>query len=62
VGGGVLVTAQQAALAIGVAALGSTFTALTAGPGMIVGTLVVGGILVALSLGLGVVACVLPRG
>jgi MFS family permease len=62
VGGGVLVTAQQAALAIGVAALGSTFTALTAGPGMIVGTLVVGGILVALSLGLGVVACALPRG
>jgi hypothetical protein len=45
-----------------VAALGSTFTALTAGPGMIVGTLVVGGILVALSLGLGVVACALPRG
>jgi hypothetical protein len=29
---------------------------------MIVGTLVVGGILVALSLGLGVVACALPRG
>jgi MFS family permease len=62
VGGGVLVTAQQTALALGVAALGSVFTTIAAGPavGMAVATVAVGGIMVVLTLGLTLVARALP--
>ncbi|WP_349898132.1 MFS transporter [Parafrigoribacterium soli] len=60
VGGGVLVTTQQGALALGVAALGSGFAALAAGPGVVTGTLVVGGILVVVTLTLSIAARVLP--
>lgn len=62
VGVGVLVTAQQTALALGVAALGSVFTTIAAGPagGMVVATVMAGGIMVVLTLGLTLVARALP--
>jgi MFS family permease len=63
VGGGVLVTTQQTALALGVAALGSVFTTLSVGSsgGMVAGVLVVGGIMVVLTFGLAFAGRTLPR-
>jgi MFS family permease len=60
VGGGVLVTAQQTALALGVAGLGTVFTAVTAGAGMLVGVVVAGGVMVVVTLALAGVARRLP--
>ncbi|KQV08143.1 hypothetical protein ASC63_13475 [Leifsonia sp. Root112D2] len=64
VGGGVLVTVQQTALALGVAALGSVFTALAAGSsgGTVLGVAVVGGVMVVLTFGLAVLGRALPNG
>jgi MFS family permease len=63
VGGGVLVTTQQTALALGVAALGSVFTTLSVASsgGMVAGVLVVGGIMVVLTFGLAFAGRTLPR-
>jgi MFS family permease len=63
VGGGVLVTAQQTALALGVAALGSVFTTLAVGPagGMVFATVVAGGIMAVLTFGLAFAGRALPR-
>jgi hypothetical protein len=59
----VLVTAQQTALALGVAALGSVFTTLAVGPagGMVFATVVAGGIMAVLTFGLAFAGRALPR-
>jgi hypothetical protein len=63
VGSGVLVTAQQTALALGVAGLGSVFTTVGAASsgGIMLAMAVVGAAMVALTFGLAVVSRALPQ-